>query len=61
MIRRKRDMELIYFVAGLAIGAIVGVLIYRNNAKKIERETKEKISSIKHDIQKLREIVDESH
>jgi len=53
-------MEFVYFVVGLVIGAIVGTLVYRNNAKKIERETKEKINSMKREIKKLKKVIEKS-
>jgi len=51
-------MDFVYFVIGLVIGAIVGVLVYRNNAKKIEREAKEKVNTMKREIKKLRKVID---
>ena len=51
-------MDFVYFVIGLVIGAVVGVLVYRNNAKKIEREAKEKVNSMKREIKKLRKVID---
>lgn len=53
-------MEFVYFIAGLVIGAIVGSLVYRNNAKKIEREARERVDSLKREIKKLRRVIDKS-
>lgn len=42
------------FAAGLVVGAIVGVLVYRNNAKKIERMANEQYDKIRREMLDLR-------
>jgi|GEM_PF-4806163 len=50
-------MSIISFLAGLGVGAIIGVLVYRNNAKKIEREAKRNVDAMKHELDRLRRMI----
>ena len=50
-------MSIISFLAGLGVGAIIGVLVYRNNAKKIEREAKRNVDTMKYELDRLRRMV----
>jgi len=49
-------MQIVYFFVGLVVGAIVGALVYRNNAKKIEREARQKVDSMKYELDRLRRM-----
>ena len=45
---------LIPFVVGLVVGCITGVLVYRNNAHKIERMARENYDRIRREMLDLR-------
>jgi len=50
-------MIIVSFLVGLGIGIITGVLVYRNNAKKIEREAKRNVDAMKYELDRLKRIV----
>ena len=50
-------MVYVAFFVGLVVGVIGGVLIYRNNAKKIEREAKKQMDSMKYELDRLKRAV----
>jgi len=47
-------MIIISFLVGLCVGGAIGALVYRNNAKKIEREAKRNIDAMRYELNRLR-------
>jgi len=45
------------FLVGLVIGGVTGALIYRNDAKKTERDFEITIDALREEVDKLRRIV----
>ena len=44
-------------IGALVVGFVTGALVYRNNAKKIEREAKSRILELKLEVDRLSRIV----
>jgi len=48
---------IIIFLVCFGVGMLIGALIYRKNAKKIEREAKEKVDAMKYELDRLSRMV----